>query len=134
MSDEEILEAAKRFCGHYICLDSAGAKDEVMNFYIEQAYILAITMEGDLLIIDQYTTEGSKAVFDEYNRKSEEKSYSYRYPDQSFHYETRILRMEDENTLLYENPVYGRQTTFILTESGNLKRFATHSDAYERVE
>ena len=42
--------------------------------------------------------------------------------------------MEDENTLLYENPVYGRQTTFILTESGNLKRFATHSDAYERVE
>ena len=137
MSDEEVLEAAKRFEGKYHQWIQIGMKtdDPSLDFGVSDPYDLTIEVTDDgLLIIDQKESQEAYDAIENYNRLLDEKGYTnyVRQKHQDFHVETKLIRMENENSLLFF--AGGRWQKRVLMEDGLGNSENSPFTDFERVE
>ena len=136
MSDEEVLEAVRKFEGNYHQWSQIGMKgdDPQLDFGVSDPYDLSIevTDEG-LLIIDQKESQAAYDAIENYNRLLDEKGYTdyMRLQHENYHIETKLIRMENEDSLMFF--ANGRWQRRVLMDGG-LSTSAHGFVDFERVD
>ena len=134
MNDEEVLEAAKKFEGRYLCINSYYSKGDIpgVDVLIKDPYTLEISLDenGYLKAVAKESEEAYAAV-EEFNKMAEEAGAYYRMTHTDMDIDMPVIRISEDGGLLlggyFESGLYRN-------ENGNLTTYPGFLDAYRKID